>query len=115
MKNKAIYKFNFDCGRQGTLTGTFIEDKSYVEYLIKEGIVVYFGEVLGKHSEVYGKIDEGEIIFVSDDPQNIKVMEDLKLESGYNPFEYTEFMCEDEGMEDATIREIIEKRLNPNP
>lgn len=47
---------------------------------------VYFGEILGKHSEVYGTIEEGEITLESDDPLVVK----NAVESGYNPLDYLE-------------------------
>lgn len=86
--NKAIYKLNFDCGRQGSLTGTFVAEKKWVDVLVKHQIEVYWGEVLGKHSEVYGPITDPEITMVSDDPATVKTFEDNELSSGYNPFEY---------------------------
>lgn len=113
---KAVYKLNVNCGRQGNLTGLFIAKKSYVKKLIDDGIEVYFGEVLGKHSEIYGTIEEKEIIFVSDNSEVIKIIEEHELESGYNPFHYhtTGKEDEDENMEDATVEQIIEKRLLKN-
>lgn len=85
---KAVYKMDFDCGRMGNLVGLFIADKKWVEGLIESEVEVYFGEVLGKHSEVYGKITKEELTFVSDSPEVIKVIEEHELESGYNPFDY---------------------------
>jgi hypothetical protein len=110
---KGIYRLNFDCGRNGVLTGIFIANKEYVKVLIENKIVVYFGEVLGKHSEVYGPIDESEITLVSDNPEAIKIIEDLGLQNGYNPFHYTGLNFKLEGrddidFEDMYIDEIVE-------
>lgn len=83
---KGIYKFKFDCRRSGSLSGIFVAGKDDVENII--GKEVYFGEVLGKHSEVYGTIDENEISFVTDDPIAVEIFEKYNLSSGYNPFRY---------------------------
>lgn len=107
---KAVYKLNINCGRQGTLEGLFIAKKAHVEELINSKIGVYFGEVLGKHSEIFGSISAEELKMISDAPEIIKLIEEYKLENGYNPFHYTATDV-DEGEEDLTVEEIIEKRL----
>lgn len=58
---KALFKMIFDCGRMGNLEGVFIADTEDVEYLLNNEISVYFGEVLGKHSEISGIIDRSEL------------------------------------------------------
>lgn len=59
-------------------------------------MIVYFGEVLGKHSEVYGPIDGNEIKFVSNDPLVIKTVVDNNLCFGFNPFHYLDDNCYEE-------------------
>ena len=84
-----LYSFNWDCGRNGSIDGLFIQDEEKVNGMIGEEI--YFGNILGKHSEVYGTITEGDIVKV--DVSN-SVVEELKNAfkghtiSGYNPFDY---------------------------
>lgn len=85
---QCLWSFYWDCGRQGEVEGLFKATKEEVENAI--GKEVYFGEILGKHSEVYGVVEKGEIKLVSDDP--IKVMS--ATESGYNPLEYLQYHCE---------------------
>jgi hypothetical protein len=85
---KALYKFHFDCGRNGDLYGLFIEEKEKVESLMESGEVVYFGEVLGKHSEIMGPIEEADLTFVTDDEKVLAVVEHYGLEHGFNPFDY---------------------------
>lgn len=82
---EAIYKFHFDCGRQGTLHGLFIADVEKVEKLIKSRAEIYFGEVLGKHSEVFGPLDRCDITKISDKPEDVEVVRRLKLTNGYDP------------------------------
>lgn len=91
---KAIYKFYADCGRMGFLDGVFVAEKQKVKNII--GKKVYFGEVLGKHSEIYGTIEEDEITFISDDPHFVELFEKHDLSSGYNPIEYYELDNYDE-------------------
>jgi hypothetical protein len=85
---KAIYKMHCDCGRMGALTGIFTAEKSDMAELIASEKEVYFGEVLGKHSQIRGPIEEDEITLVSDDPSVVELFESLKMDTGYNPFDY---------------------------
>jgi hypothetical protein len=84
----AIYKMNFDCGRSGNLEGIFIAEESAVNALIVSGKEVYFGEVLGKHSEVCGPIEATDITMVTNDPAIVAVFDEHKMQCGYNPFDY---------------------------
>lgn len=104
---KAVYKLNLSCGRQGDLDGLFIAKKTYVEKLISDQIEVYFGEVLGKHSDIICTIEKSDITFVSDDPTVIKIIEEHNLENGFNPFEFPST----DDTEGETVLDIIEKRL----
>jgi hypothetical protein len=111
MSNKneeAVYKLNADCGRMGNLEGLFIAKKSHVKLLIKSGIKVYFGEVLGKHSEIYGAIEKDAIKMISDELNVIELIEKHDLENGYNPFKYTAVNHNRADFEDLTVLEIIE-------
>jgi hypothetical protein len=83
---KAIYRIGFDFGRQGHLDGIFCRDKEEVTSAI--GKEVYFGEVLGKHSECTWLIEEGEIEMVTDDPQAVEVFEKYSFDTGYDPLDY---------------------------
>ena len=107
LKNEAVYKLNFDCGRQGKLEGLFIAKKDHAKWLIENEFEVYFGEVLGKHSEVYGSIDENEIAFVSDDLNVIDVIRKHGMENGYDPFDYNVINAEREDFKDLELSEIM--------
>ena len=87
---KAIYKLKFDCGRMGSLEGIFTAEVSRMNSLIQSGENVYFGEVLGKHSEIYGPIEESEVTLVTDAPEVVAVFEKHGMETGFNPFDYIE-------------------------
>lgn len=112
---KALFKMNFDCGRMGNLNGVFIADTEDMEYLVGNKISVYFGEVLGKHSEISGGVDESEIKMVTTDENVIAVVQEYGLESGYNPFDETLCAYETEdvlenGVEwgDCTVQDFID-------
>lgn len=91
---KAIYKFHYDCGRQGSLDGIFIADKEKVKKLVDSKQEVYFGEALGKHSEICGSIKEKDLTFVTDDKNIINIFEKFDLVTGYNPFDYIDEKAE---------------------
>ena len=69
----------------GSLEGIFVADPQEVKQLIDSEKDVYFGEVLGKHSEIFGPISENEITMVSDDPAFVKLFEAHNLSSGFVP------------------------------
>lgn len=85
---KKLYSFNWDCGRMGWLAGLFVAEESDVEGAI--GKEVYFGEVLGKHSEIYGTLEEKDLAVVSEDQEKIEWLVSLlgNTAYGHNPLEY---------------------------
>jgi hypothetical protein len=85
---KKIYKFQADFGRMGDLEGVFVSTDEQLHGLYGEEI--YFGEVLGKHSEVILTLDPKHITEVTDDEKFIELFEQYNLENGYNPFDYYE-------------------------
>jgi len=54
-----------------------------------------FGEVLGKHSEIYGTIEENEIEKVDLDSKTVEKVSFILGEtwSGYNPLNYVHYDC----------------------
>lgn len=85
-----LWKFGWDCGRQGYVEGLFVATEEDIKSII--GKEVYFGEILGKHSEVYGTIEEGEITKLDLDSETVEKVTALlgTTWSGYNPFYYIE-------------------------
>lgn len=79
---ECLWSFYWDCGRQGDVEGLFKATREEVKNAI--GKDVYFGEILGKHSDVYGVLEDCDLELVSDNP--IEVIN--AVESGYNPLEY---------------------------
>lgn len=85
-----LVKYHEDFGRMGSLDGLFVCTEYELEYL-KERLVD-FGEVLGKHSEVYTDKVYEHCKVISEDPDLIS---DLQTVSdctnticGHNPFDY---------------------------
>jgi len=86
---KAIYEFHWDCGSMGDVEGLFVADIEDVEKAI--GREVYFGEILGKHSEVYGVLELNDLAMKTDDQDFIEKFESIMGEgfySGHNPLHY---------------------------
>ena len=81
--------FSFYWGvRGGNVEGLFFATEQELEKIIGKEII--FGEILGKHSDVYGTLEKDEI-------QEIKLSQETLLElynyfgetiSGYNPLDY---------------------------
>lgn len=90
-----LWKFGWDCGRQGEIEGLFVATEDEVNNLI--GKHVYFGEALGKHSEVSGTIEAGEIKKVEIDSELVEKVAMVLGNNwnGYNPLSY----CNDEDEE----------------
>jgi len=89
-----LYSFYWDCGRNGGVEGLFIADSELVESMI--GKRVYFGEILGKHSEVYGDLETKDLTVLSEDEEKIKWLKELFQSvsiSGYNPLNYIRIDC----------------------
>ena len=90
-----LYEYYMDCGRMGEVEGLFVATEEEVKSAI--GKEVYFGEILGKHSEVEGELEESEFNKVDIDSESVEKVA-LKLGrtwSGYNPLEYLAEMDED--------------------
>ena len=85
-----LYRFCWPQCRGGDVEGLFVEDSDVVENAI--GSDVYFGEICGKHSDVYGTLDEEDLTVVSEDQEKISWLVDIlgRSISGYNPFDYIE-------------------------
>lgn len=95
---KALYRLKFDCGRQGCLEGIFVADTEDVKFLVENKVIVYFREVLGKHSGIYGFVEQHELEVITTESNVVEIVEKYSLATGYNPFEYN--LCTD-GMEDV--------------
>lgn len=87
-----LYSFYWDCGRMGDLEGLFVADSDEITKIINKEIS--FGEVLGKHSEISGTLEEEDLVVLSEDQEKIEWLLSLldggNTISGYNPLGYYE-------------------------
>ena len=88
-----LIRFHFDGGRHGDLHGLFVLDhRQFQEWklLMDKKHPVRFGEVLGKHSDVSGPIEDIDFTIVTTDEDFCRKFRELGCETGYNPFHYLE-------------------------
>lgn len=86
MSKEGIYRFVWDIRRMGELEGLFAATDEDVKNAINKD--VYFGEVLGKHSDIGGTLEEEDIKLVTEDPVAVDVFKEHALYCGYNPLHY---------------------------
>jgi len=92
---KYLFKFYWNCGRMGHVEGLFVATEKEVSDAMGEEI--YLGEVLGKHSQIYGTIDENDITKLDVSPEAVAEVSKYLGDkwSGYNPLDYVKTTCED--------------------
>jgi hypothetical protein len=81
----------------GFLEGIFIASQEDIDNILGEEI--WFGEVLGKHSDIHGTLTEEDLTLKSDDQEFITKMIEIfgaGTISGFNPFDYWERVNDDE-------------------
>lgn len=84
-----IYRFYEDCGRMGRLDGTFVSTDEKIKAML--GKTAYFGEALGKHSEISVELAESNFTVLTDDQAFIdKAVEYGLLPNGFSPANYME-------------------------
>lgn len=90
MSKSVLVRFFWDCGRMGDVEGLFVTTEEALEKAY--GKHVSFGEILGKHSEVYGTLKREDITLVTDDQEFIdRIVALLGCDlSGYNPLDKIE-------------------------
>lgn len=82
---KGVYRFQFDAGRNGMLHGLFVADDEEIKALM--GRHLYFGEVLGKHSEIQGPLEDSDVKLVTQDKTFVKMFEELGCATGFSPWD----------------------------
>lgn len=98
MSKKALWRFYWDVRRHGSVRGLFVATDDEVQKALGE--YVYFGEILGKHSEVSGTLEEADLTRLTDDADFIAKFEEYGCASGYNPLQYINEGEADEEAED---------------
>jgi hypothetical protein len=88
---KKLFAYEKHCGRMGVIEGLFIAEHTDVDNAI--GKEAYFGEILGKHSDVTVTVDAADLAVKSKDQKFIQQLEEVVGSthvSGYNPLDYIE-------------------------
>ena len=85
---RTLYYFEADFGRMGTIDSIFVADDKEVKEAI--GKTAYFGEILGKHSDIIKDLEEKDFIVTTTDQDFIDKFIKIfgKYACGYNPLEY---------------------------
>lgn len=87
MSKKVLWRFYWDCRRMGHVEGVFVATQAQVSAAMNKRVC--FGEILGKHSEISGTLEEKDLTRLTDDQDFIaKAAEYGIASSGYNPLEY---------------------------
>lgn len=92
-----LYTFYWDCGRMGDVEGLFAASQDEIDKAV--GKRIYFGEILGKHSEIYGTLDVGDLTKLDVSEDIVAILVDAVGRtniSGYNPLDYLPEEDEDE-------------------
>lgn len=84
VSRRSIWRFWAGFGRMGHLDAVFTATDREIENAIGE--TVYFGEVLGKHSEIFVTLEEKHFTKISSSYASF--FEALKLKTGHNPLDY---------------------------
>lgn len=84
----AVYKMHIDCGQMGDVSAVFVASDEDMKNLM--GKEVYFGEILGKHSNIVGIMEESDFTRITDDPLVVNLFLEHDLSTGHNPFSYLE-------------------------
>lgn len=83
-----LWRFHWDCGRQGDVESVFVATQGEIDAAV--GSQVYFGEILGKHSEVYGELEPKDLTLLSEDPALIALFQQHVGATGHSPLDYLE-------------------------
>ena len=83
---KGIYRFGLDYGRMGEIDAVFVVDSDDIKKI--DGETIYFGEILGKHSDVECEVSAEHFELISDKPEEVEMFERLQLQCGHSPFDH---------------------------
>lgn len=81
-----LYKYSEYFGRMGALEGLFFASADEIaQYRNTE---IHFGEVLGKHSDIVGEMNDETLQLITDDPDVVALLRPFGISTGVNPFDY---------------------------
>jgi len=102
---EGIYRLIDDQGRGGEVEGIFTADSDDIERIMNTS--VYFGEILGKHSNVEVFLDDKTLQLVTDVPSVVRNFQKYNMETGYNPFNYIYDDEEEDNSDKVQMIDII--------
>lgn len=83
---KTLYKFRLDCGRMGYIESVFVEDDEIIKASL--GKEIHFGEILGKHSEIFCNLSDSHLTVLSQDSNVCDIIETHVGATGHCPMDY---------------------------
>ncbi len=114
---REVFRFNWPAGRGYSVEGVFTSTQAQVDAL--EGSYVNFGEICGKHSQMSGIIEPGEIIAISKDPAVVEFVDEC---GGFGHDPVAQYIQDKEkemhdyaGAEDPEKRAALEAFMRLNP
>ena len=81
-----LYKYSEHFGSQGMLEGLFFATAQDMQSMMNKEI--YFGEVLGKHSEVETIIKKDSVTLITDDAEEVQRLQKLGIQVGIDLTDY---------------------------
>ncbi len=96
-KKVGIYRF-YESFWYGQITGIFLAE--HADVAIAYGQTAYFGDELGKHSEVIIEVTPENLKLVTADDAMVQAFEQYEMETGYNVLHWIGEEEEDEDDED---------------
>jgi hypothetical protein len=95
MGSCSLYLYQEDFGRDGWLDGLFVADDNEVASAMGRG--AYFGDVLGKHSDIVARVDDVTIERINASPEFVAEFERIFEDGiGYNPVNVVRTQFEDD-------------------
>jgi len=88
MREMYLWRYYVDCGRAGNIESVFVATKQEIKNAI--GKDIYFGDILGKYSDVSVKLLSSEFEKLDVDSETVIKLSQIlgNTWSGYNPLEY---------------------------
>jgi len=84
---ETLWRFSWD-SRMGLVESYFVATAKEIQEALGEEI--YFGEILGKHSEVQGILEAGDFELISTDQRFVSSFKELVGSTGHCPLDYLE-------------------------
>lgn len=109
---RALYRF-FKSAEDDDIEGVFISETEDVKILLSLKSEIDFGGIFGEYSRYKCFISKNDILFLTDDPNVLNVVEEYGLDYGENPFhQHTSYEFKDKKGDHCKIVENVQKLIN---